>query len=109
MAMRLMVPLAVCCAAVCSSSCVMQFMGGGLGKLFDTSKLTGTMKQAPAGTGCKGLCGDCSQGRFDELHGMFPEQPASDYKAVCENNRSAFSGTQAHWDNGIRKAGTNCC
>jgi len=57
--MRLMIPLALCCSVVCSSSFAMQFMGGGLGKLFDTSKLTGTMKQAPAGTGCKGLCGDC--------------------------------------------------
>ena len=109
MAMRLMIPLALCCSVVCSSSFAMQFMGGGLGKLFDTSKLTGTMKQAPAGTGCKGLCGDCSQGRFDELHVEMPEEPASNYKAVCENNRSAFSGSQADWDMGTKNVGTNCC
>ena len=109
MAMRLMIPLALCCSVVCSSSFAMQFMGGGLGKLFDTSKLTGTMKQAPAGTGCKGLCGDCSQGRFDELHVEMPEESASNYKAVCENNRSAFSGSQANWDMGTKNVGTNCC
>ena len=109
MAMRLMIPLAVCCAAVCSSSFAMQFMGGGLGKLFDTSKLTGTMREAPPGALCEGFCGDCSQAKYDEMHTGFPEEPASNFKAVCENNRSAYSGTQAHWDTQIRKAGTNCC
>ena len=39
----------------------------------------------------------------------YEEESASDFKAVCENNRSAYSGTQAHWDTQIRKAGTNCC
>ena len=109
MAMRLMIPLAVCCAAVCSSSFAMQFMGGGLGKLFDTSKLTGTMREAPPGALCEGFCGDCSQAKYDEMHTGFPEEPASNFKAVCENNRSAYSGPQAHWDAQIRKAGTNCC
>ena len=103
---QMMIPLALCCAVVSSSSFAMQFMGGGLGKLFDTSKLTGTMKQAPSDCG---WCGDCSQAKYDEMHTGWPEEPASNFKAVCENNRSAYSGTQAHWDTQIRKAGTNCC
>ena len=106
---QMMIPLALCCSVVCSSSFAMQFMGGGLGGLFDTSKITGTMKQAPAGALCKGFCGDCSQAKYDKMHAGFPEEPASNFKAVCENNRSAYSGTQAHWDTQIRKAGTNCC
>ena len=106
---QMMMPLILCCAVVSSSSFAMQFMGGGLGNLFDTSKLTGTMKQAPAGGLCKSWCGDCSQASYDKMHAIAPEQSASDFKAVCENNRSAYSGTQAHWDTQIRKAGTNCC
>ena len=106
---QMMIPLILCCAVVSSSSFAMQFMGGGLGKLFDTSKLTGTMREAPPGHGCKRICGDCSQGRFDELHVEMPEESASNYKAVCENNRSAFSGSQANWDMGTKNVGTNCC
>ena len=106
---QMMMPLILCCAVVSSSSLARQFMGGGLGNLFDTSKLTGTMKQAPAGGLCKSWCGDCSQASYDKMHAIAPEQSASDFKAVCENNRSAYSDTQAHWDVQIHKVGTNCC
>ena len=104
---QMMMPLILCCAVVSSSSFAMQFMGGGLGKLFDTSKLTGTMREAPPGHGCKRFCGDCSQGRFDELHVEMPEESASFFKAVCENNKSAYSGEI--FDGWIRQVGTNCC
>ena len=69
----------------------------------------GTMQLAPAGHSCESWCGDCSQADYDRMHASAPEQSASDFKAICENNRSAYSDTQAHWDVQIHKVGTNCC
>jgi len=108
--MRLMIPLAVCCAAVCSSSVAMQFMGGmdGLGNFFD--KLTGEMSGDPAeGKLCNMICGDCTQERFDELHVEMPEQSASNWKAICTGNKSEYVGNNEQWKQMRNKVGTNCC
>tara|TARA_R110001583_G_scaffold188819_1_gene351250 strand:- start:15 stop:353 length:339 start_codon:yes stop_codon:yes gene_type:complete len=111
MGMRLMVPLALCCAAVSSSSLAMQFMGGmdGLGDLFD--KLT-TVEEVPAeGKMCGMICGDCTQERFDELAVEYPEEKASNWKAMCENNKSEYVGNNQQWKimTSSEKVGTGCC
>ena len=111
MGMRLMVPLAICCAAVSSSSLAMQFMGGmdGSGGLFD--KLSGIMAGDPAvGERCATICGDCSQERFDELEVKFPDTAsASNWKAMCENNKSEYVGNNQQWTGMRNKIGTECC
>ena len=107
-----MIPLALCCSVVCSSSFAMQFMGGGLGGLFDTSKLTGTMRKAPPGEEgklCDMLCGDCTQSHYDKMHAEIPEEPKQNWKAICENNKSEFVGNNQHWSKMIHKVGKNCC
>tara|TARA_B110000285_G_C14483388_1_gene320741 strand:+ start:24 stop:362 length:339 start_codon:yes stop_codon:yes gene_type:complete len=109
---QMMIPLILCCAVVSSSSLAMQFMGGmggGLGGLFDISKLTGTIKKAPPGHACKPLCGDCTQAKYDENHAKMPEQSASNFKAICENNKSAYSGPEADFGGWSRQVGPNCC
>ena len=108
----MMIPLALCCSVVCSSSFAMQFMGGGLGGLFDTSKLTGTMRKAPPGEEgklCDMLCGDCTQSHYDKMHAEIPEEPKQNWKAICENNKSEFVGNNQHWSKMIHKVGKNCC
>ena len=83
---------------------------GGFGDLMNLIDGSGgTMQLAPAGHSCESWCGDCSQADYDRMHASAPEQSASDFKAICENNRSAYSDTQAHWDVQIHKVGTNCC
>ena len=112
---QMMIPLALCCAVVSSSSLAMQFMGGmggGLGGLFDTSKLTGTMRKAPPGEEgklCDMLCGDCTQSHYDKMHAEIPEEPKQNWKAICENNKSEFVGNNQHWSKMIHKVGTECC
>ena len=109
---QMMIPLALCCSVVCSSSFAMQFMGGGLGGLFDTSKLTGTMRKAPPGEEgklCDMLCGDCTQSHYDKMHAEIPEEPKQNWKAICENNKSEFVGNNKHWSKMIHKVGKNCC
>ena len=108
----MMMPLILCCAVVSSSSFAMQFMGGGLGGLFDTSKLTGTMRKAPPGEEgklCDMLCGDCTQSHYDKMHAEIPEEPKQNWKAICENNKSEFVGNNQHWSKMIHKVGKNCC
>ena len=108
----MMMPLILCCAVVSSSSFAMQFMGGGLGGLFDTSKLTGTMRKAPPGEEgklCDMLCGDCTQSHYDKMHAEIPEEPKQNWKAICENNKSEFVGNNKHWSKMIHKVGKNCC
>ena len=83
---------------------------GGFGDLMNLIDGSGgTMQRAPVGHSCGSWCGDCSQVDYDRMHAIAPEQSASDFKAICENNRSAYSDTQAHWDVQIHKVGTNCC
>ena len=108
----MMMPLILCCAVVSSSSFAMQFMGGGLGGLFDTSKLTGTMRKAPPGEEgklCDMLCGACTQSHYDKMHAEIPEEPKQNWKAICENNKSEFVGNNQHWSKMIHKVGKNCC
>jgi hypothetical protein len=112
---QMMMPLILCCVVVSSSSFAMQFMGGmggGLGGLFDTSKLTGTMRKAPPGEEgklCDMLCGDCTQSHYDKMHAEIPEEPKQNWKAICENNKSEFVGNNQHWSKMIHKVGKNCC
>jgi len=71
-----MMPLILCCAAVCSSSFAMQFMGGGLGggglnNLFKPN----TIQQAGQADECKIKCGGpagCEKGRADHAAGTIP-------------------------------------
>ena len=111
----MMMPLILCCVVVSSSSFAMQFMGGmggGLGGLFDTSKLTGTMRKAPPGEEgklCDMLCGDCTQSHYDKMHAEMPEEPKQNWKASCENNKSEFVGNNQKWSEAIHKVGKNCC
>ena len=109
---QMMMPLILCCVVVSSSSFAMQFMGGmggGLGGLFD--KLSGIMAGDPAeGKFCNAICGDCSQERFDELHAEMPEEAsASNWKAMCENNKSEYVGNNQQWKSMRNKIGTECC
>ena len=112
---QMMMPLILCCVVVSSSSFAMQFMGGmggGLGGLFDTSKLTGTMRKAPPGEEgklCDMLCGDCTQSHYDKMHAEMPEEPKQNWKASCENNKSEFVGNNQKWSEAIHKVGKNCC
>ena len=113
---QMMVPLAICCAAVSSSSLAMQFMGGGLMKPFrdifnlaTNGQNSGERSEASASEYCELNCGDCSQAKYDYLGGSTWVASAAEAEAICKANRSGYSGSQADWDVLMGKFGGACC
>lgn len=106
---QMMMPLILCCAVVSSSSFAMQFMGGGLGNLFDTSKLTGTMNNSAQGPNCNDYCRGCSETDFQELGEFKWVGSFENAKAMCTGNKSEFSGNNQSWNKYMEKIGTKCC
>jgi hypothetical protein len=85
-------------------------VGGAVDVFNLATKGTGhTLKEAPRGSLCETICGDCSPAKFQQLGNSPHIASATDAEAICKGNRSRFSGPQAHWDNYMKKVGNKCC
>ena len=112
-----------------SSSCVLYFMGGlgGSGGFLGgfTSALTNPFgsasdlfnlavnghkgQEASPSEYCEIYCGNCSEADFEKWVSSGHVASAADARALCEGNRSNFSGSQDLWDAVMDKTSGGCC
>jgi hypothetical protein len=114
-----------------SASCVLSFMGGsggsggfwggftsglmnpigGVSDLFNLA-VNGTgsgMNEADSSQYCQAYCGNCSQADFEKWASSEYIASAADARALCEGNKSGYSGSQTAWDSVMDKTSGGCC
>ena len=67
------------------------------------------LHEADSSQYCKGYCGSCSEADFEKWASSGNVASAADARALCEGNKSGFSGSQTTWDAFMDKTSGKCC
>jgi hypothetical protein len=84
---------------------------GGVSDLFNLA-VNGTgsgLKEADSSQYCQAYCGECSEADFEEWGNSEYIASAADARALCEGNKSGYSGSQTAWDAVMDKTSGGCC
>jgi len=67
------------------------------------------LKEADSSQYCQAYCGECSEADFEEWANSEYIASVADARALCEGNKSGYSGSQTTWDAVMDKTSGSCC
>src|SRR6056300_1467517 len=67
------------------------------------------LEEADSSQYCQAYCGNCSQADFEKWASSEYIASAADARALCEGNKSGYSGSQTAWDSVMDKTSGGCC